>query len=189
MSKYLCKLCESGTNKSNYETIGCCAKCKNKTEKNKNSNSIICVICDGKSSIPYIKMHGLCACCNKKRFDNKPIKSLSTVDNKNIEQPVAVDNKNIEQPSVEQPVAADNKNIEQPSVEQPVADDNKNSESVETPIVEIEGLVEPPNTDNNELNFIIDIYNKSRFDTAKLSKGEFIKTLRFRINEFIDELD
>jgi len=64
--KYTCSLCNCGTTKSNYESYGCCAKCKEKMEKNKKDGKV-CAICKQSSTEKFIRFTGLCVNCNNKR--------------------------------------------------------------------------------------------------------------------------
>ena len=66
VKKYICSLCSNGTTKSNFETCGCCAKCKDKIEKSKKTGSI-CANCKQSDSEMFIKLNGLCVKCNNKR--------------------------------------------------------------------------------------------------------------------------
>ena len=133
--------------------------------------------CDGKSSANYIKIHGLCASCKKKLTNRKLGVGTDSNDievnlNEVGSNPIEVGANPIE-------VGANPIEIEG----QPI--DIKSNDTESNDIKSTEDS--KPN--DSKLNIIIDIYNKARFDTAKFSKQIFIDTLRFRINEFINEFE
>lgn len=64
--KYACNLCSAGTTKNNYESQGCCAKCKEKIERAKKSGKLCCN-CKQSDNELFIKFNGLCVSCNNKR--------------------------------------------------------------------------------------------------------------------------
>jgi hypothetical protein len=159
--KYTCNLCPSGTTKSNYETMGCCATCRDKVEKHKKSGTAKCIICSKNSTAKFIELNGLCLKCSQLKATRVLPKTAD--DTKTASE-----------------LNANEEGIPETIVPETVVVAPETTETKTSPTTNASGEA----VDHTKLQ-LIEVYEIARKEAAKYTDKLFLETLQSRINEWI----